>query len=101
MDDRSMIELAQHIKRTHDIREASYVPGTRTCPGWYAKGYESAAVEAMVPEKLRPLIFAMLVSGFADVHEWCDSILNPYGDDVTRPAPAETISAYIDLRQQA
>ena len=94
MDETAMRELAQHIRRTHELREASYVDGTRTCPGWYAKSYQAAAQEAMVPEVLEPLIFAMLVSGFADVHEWCDRILDPYGKDVSKPGVHPSMTDY-------
>lgn len=94
MNDAAMRELAQHIRRTHDIREASYVAGTRSCPGWYAKSYDAAAREAMVPEVLQPLIFAMLVSGFADVHQWADHILDLYGEDVSEPGVHPSMTDY-------
>ena len=92
MDDTAMRELAQHIRRTHDIREQSWMMGSVGAgSGYYRTSYDQAMVEAMAPEILHPLIFAMLVSGFADVHEWCDRILNPYGLDVSAPAQIEYV----------
>jgi hypothetical protein len=99
MDDVAMRELAQHIKRTIDIYEASWVSnyvqveGRRWPSGEYSKTYEQAMAEAMVPAPLRPLIYVLAGLGVCEVSDWCTSILNAYGDDV---APiANTTYAYV------
>jgi hypothetical protein len=97
MDDTAMRELAQHIRRTHQIREDSWmagytvVRGRTLSTGAYMKSLDQAMADAMVPEILHPIVLAILTPGYADVYKWCDRILSLYGEDVSAPAQFELI----------
>jgi hypothetical protein len=67
----SWIAIATLLKKTWDIREASYIKGTYT----YKSNWWEAASQATSDPELIPLLAAMLSSGFADFPEWADKIL--------------------------
>lgn len=92
MDDTAMRELAQHIMRTIAIHEASWVSGFGFhAYGEYAKSYDQAMAEAMVPEPLQMLVYVLASHGVCEITEWCERTLNPYGLDVSPGAQVATV----------
>lgn len=70
MDANAKRELATAIRKTHELREASYDGNYR-----YRLSYQEAASQACDDPDVAALVAAMLGSGFADFPDWSDQIL--------------------------
>lgn len=68
---RAAWELAHAYLSTHEIRESSYDVDADA----YLLDYHAAAEIAGVFEALRPPVFALLVAGYAETHEWATDIV--------------------------
>jgi|GEM_PF-6967749 len=71
MDATAKQELARAIRKTHEIREASYTGNYR-----YSMSYTEAAAQACDDPDIAALVAAMLGSGFSDFPSWSNSILD-------------------------